>query len=698
MKIVTGNKNKCKSFFILIGFSFLCLTNVAKAQLVVNTALTPQQLVQNILIGTGVTVSNVSFTGSASAIGEFDATNTVLTINSGVLISTGNAVDAVGPNNTGSSGTDLSQAGDALLTAISGNTTFDAAILEFDFVPTSDTVKFNYCFGSEEYLEFVNMGVNDAFGFFISGPNPAGGNYTSQNIALIPGTAIPVTIDDLNNLSNSAYYIDNGDGFTAPYNASNTYIQYDGYTVPLTAIAPVVPCQTYHIRLAIADGGDGVYDSGVFLEANSFTTNSIDVHISYSSQVDTVGIEGCNDVVLGFKIPNPTPVNLPINFTLSGTATNIVDYTITPASLMIPAGSDTATLTISPLFDGIAEGIETVIFDVQTSACSNDTFQLYIYDNDNFNITTSGDTTICDSGTVTLWVNASGGYQPYNYMWNTGDTTTQITVTTNNTTIYYITATEQCGQTVTDTLTVYTYPGTAEASPDTFVCEGITVPLTVNNGSSFLWSTGETSQTINVTPHQTTTYYVTATGTCSGKDTVTVFIQPLPKILLSTTQSILMAGEAAIITATGATLYEWSSAPTDPSLLGQEYFPIITVSPERTTLYTVVGKDTILGCESSNSIRINVEPTLYIPNTFSPNGDNINDNFQVFGLGILSYEIHIFNRWGELVYSSEDINEVWDGTSKGKLLSGDIYVYKIFVSTSTINDKHPYFGKVLLLR
>jgi gliding motility-associated-like protein len=644
------------------------------------------------------TVSNVSFTGATSAIGEFDATNTILAINGGVLISSGNAVDAVGPNNSGSSGTDLNQAGDALLTAIAGVTTFDAAILEFDFIPTSDTVKFNYCFGSEEYLEFVNAGVNDAFGFFISGPNPSGGNYVNHNIALIPGTTTPVTIDDVNNISNSAYYINNGDGSTAPFNGSNTYIQYDGYTVPLTAIAPVIPCQTYHIRLAIADGGDGVWDSGVFLEANSFTTNSIDVHISYTSQVDTVGIEGCNDVVLGFKIPNITPVNLPINFTLSGTATNITDYSLTPSNLVIPAGSDSVTLILSPIFDGITEGVETVIFDVQTSACSNDTFQLYIEDNDNLSITTSGDTTICDSGIVTLWANGSGGYQPFNYLWSTGDTSSQITPISNTTTIYYVTVTEQCGQTLIDTITVFTYDGYAEASPDTFVCEGTTVPLTVNNGSSFIWSTGETTQTINVTPHQTTTYYVTATGTCSGEDTVTVSIQPLPQIFLSTTQSILMAGESATITATGTTIYEWSSSPTDPSLFGQEYFPIITVSPERTTLYTVIGRDTILGCESSNSIRLNVEPTLYIPNSFSPNGDNINDKFQVFGLGILSYEIHIYNRWGELVYYSKDINEVWDGKAKGSILSGDIYIYKIFVSTSTRNNVHPYFGKILLLR
>ncbi len=702
MKIFLQYNDKNRLSFLLFSLFFTLFIPKLQAQLLVNPAPTPQQLVNNTLIGTGVTVSNITYTGSLSAIAEFDATNTVLAIQSGVLLSSGNAVDAVGPNNTGSSGTDLNQSGDVLLTNIAGMSTFDAAVLEFDFVPTSDTIKFNYSFGSEEYLEFVNAGVNDAFGFFISGPNPAGGNYVNHNIALIPGTTTPVTIDNVNNISNSAYYINNGDGSTAPYNSSTQYIQYDGYTVPLTALAPVVPCQQYHIKIAIADGGDGVWDSGVFLEANSFTTNSLNVNITYSTLVDSVAIEGCNDVIVGFKTPTNTPVDLPVNFTLSGTATNNVDYTLTPTNVVIPAGSDTATLTISPLMDGITEGIETIIFDVQTSVCSNDTFTIEIHDNDYLNIVTSPDTTICDSIDVGLWVNASGGYtgggNPYHYQWSTGDTTANIVVAPQTTTTFYVTVTEDCGQSLVDSVTVFAFSGTADVSPDTFICAGETVILEVSTGNSFLWSTGDTTQSISVSPLHTTTYYVTATGACSGYDTVTVTVQPLPIIQVMASQEILIGGETTVITASGADIYLWSSNPNDITLIGQEDNSSITVTPQQTTTYTVVGSDSILGCSTTKSIDIYVEPTFYIPNSFSPNGDGINDHFQVFGSGILDYEIFIFDRWGELIYYSKDMNEHWDGKKDNRIVPEGVYLYKILISTSINKDKFPYYGKITLIR
>src|SRR5690606_19343367 len=124
-----------------------------------------------------------------------------------------------------------------------------AAILEFDFIPTGDSVKFRYSFGSEEYPEYVNAGVNDAFAFFLSGPDPAGGSYTNKNVALIPGTSTPVSIDNVNAGANATYYRSN---------TTNTInCQFDGFTKVLYALEKVVCGQTYHIKIAIADGGDG---------------------------------------------------------------------------------------------------------------------------------------------------------------------------------------------------------------------------------------------------------------------------------------------------------------------------------------------------------------------------------------------------------------------------------------------------------
>ena len=240
---------------------------------------TATYLIDNVLLGGGVIATNHSFQGDPSQIGWFDGSNSNLGIDTGIVLSSGDVADIVGPNDSPGSffigNFDLP--GDPTLdVVIDPAVTNDAAVLEFDFVPTSDTLKFKYVFGSEEYLEYVAT-INDAFGFFLSGPNPAGGMYIDENLALIPGTTDPVSIFNVNDVTNSAYYIDNGDGSTAPQNTDPTVIQFDGFTTPLTAIAAVICGATYHIKLVVADAGDDIIDSGVFLEAGSFFSPPLDV-------------------------------------------------------------------------------------------------------------------------------------------------------------------------------------------------------------------------------------------------------------------------------------------------------------------------------------------------------------------------------------------------------------------------------------
>ena len=258
----------------------LILLNLCYSQLVTNSSNTVAYYVQNVLLGSGVTVSNITFNGlpatsSNPQIGEFNALNTVpfLGIDSGLIIATGDIAVAIGPNNIGSAmlgGGNLGF-GDADLDLLegTGSGTNDAAILEFDFIPTGDTIQFDFVFGSEEYPEFVNGGFNDAFGFFLSGPGIVGPYSNSAiNIALVPGSSVPVTIDNVNSGSNASYYVSNT-GNTGPNS-----VQFDGYTTPITAIGLVQCGIQYHIRIAIADVGDAQYDSGVFLEGGSFSSNN----------------------------------------------------------------------------------------------------------------------------------------------------------------------------------------------------------------------------------------------------------------------------------------------------------------------------------------------------------------------------------------------------------------------------------------
>ncbi len=308
------------------------------AQIQVTDTVTPLQMVEN-FVGSGITFENVSYAGANIARGAFtNADSTNLGFASGIFLTSGAAYIIPGPNGPGScsAGASNGMPGDSLLTAIAGVTTFDASVLEFDFIPILDTIRFKYVFGSEEYHDYVNSTYNDVFGCFISGPNPDGGDYMNKNITIIPDTEIPVSINNVNNgqewtcdvnvngpCTNCEYFVDNMLGTT---------LEYDGLTVVLTAGLRVVPNEGYHIKIAIADAGDGIYDSGVFLEQNSFRSETSAEIFSY--QFDSINNPGLpNDMIgeifggnyygdsIAIKVPfNYDLTNIIASFTLSNGA------------------------------------------------------------------------------------------------------------------------------------------------------------------------------------------------------------------------------------------------------------------------------------------------------------------------------------------------------------------------------------------
>lgn len=239
------------------------------AQIDVTTGYTATELGEK-LVGAGIELVSVTIDCADDAYGLFDCIDCNLGIDSGLVLTTGKATYAEGPNNSGSTSWNNSTGGDPDLNALPGvSTTEDACVLELDIIPNYDTVKFEYVFGSDEYLEWVGTSYNDAFAFWISGPGITG----EVNIALIPGTTFPVTIGNVNDVSYDEFYVDNpssGSATTDPY-----YIDYDGFTTVLTAQHEVTPCEEYHLKLAIGDVGDGTYDSGVFLKAKSLSTNYV---------------------------------------------------------------------------------------------------------------------------------------------------------------------------------------------------------------------------------------------------------------------------------------------------------------------------------------------------------------------------------------------------------------------------------------
>ncbi len=224
-------------FFIIL----LLLAKPSFSQLTIDTTASAQELV-NSIVERGCTVSNIKLKCHPEAIGKFTSASDI-GLEKGILLTTGKAALAIGPNNKSNTSYNLGMAGDLQLDTITGAESYDACAIEFDLIPLYDTLQIKYVFGSEEYPEYIGKSFNDIFGFFISGPGIAG----VKNIGTDP-------------LKNNKDFVNNTNGIN---------IQYDGFTKPLTAIQAVVPCATYHLKIVIADVTDPIFDSGIFIEAGS---------------------------------------------------------------------------------------------------------------------------------------------------------------------------------------------------------------------------------------------------------------------------------------------------------------------------------------------------------------------------------------------------------------------------------------------
>jgi len=259
-----------------------------------NGAYTLQQMLQN-LVGDGVVLKNfsVSKTWSDEAFGYFEDTKSRLGMNKGLLLTTGGITGLCGTNTKPNMSNYAHSTADRNYRYIpnqpefasldlekylgKSQKTFDAVVIEMDIVPTADTLNFNYVFGSEEYDEFVGTAYNDVFAFFISGKGVEG----QVNLAVVPNTDNPVSVNSINNgsnynrtSSNSTYYVSNIDGHLG--------IEYDGLTKLMQIKKAVTPYETYHLKLAIADVSDNSYDSGVLIEGHSIVSYEKSYSVLYN--------------------------------------------------------------------------------------------------------------------------------------------------------------------------------------------------------------------------------------------------------------------------------------------------------------------------------------------------------------------------------------------------------------------------------
>jgi len=518
------------SCFVFAGFN-------SHAQLVVTPGVSTATLLSS-LVGQGMTVSNVSLNCANSAYGTFSNGNTTnMGITNGILLTTGNATSAIGPNNSISTstchGTSFT---DPQLTAIDPLANEDVCILEFDVVPQCNTMQVRFVFGSEEYPEFVNSSFNDAFGFFISGPGPAcqAGFYNNTNVATLPNNVTPVSIDNVNAGNNAAYYINNNGGTT---------IQYDGFTTILTRSISLCPCQTYHWKIAIADAGDCNYDSGVFLDfiscANALTLS--ETHIN-------TGCSGCTGSA---------------NVTLTG-GTGPFSYTWSPA----PGGGQG-----TPNASGLCAGTYTLSVVDALSCSPASTIAVTITSSGTLTLSGSQTNITCNgscTGSATTTIVTGTG--PFTYAWTpsggTGASATGLCAGT-----YTCTVTASGGCTAQQIFTITQPPAIAATQSQTnILCNGLCT------GSAAVVASGGTGvYTYSWAPSGGTG--ATATGLCAGTYTCTIasgsptctitrtftITQP-PALAATQSQTNILCngactGAAAVVPSGGTAPYSYSWAP-----------------------------------------------------------------------------------------------------------------------------------------
>lgn len=432
-------------------------------------SLTIEQYVQDVLLGSGIQATNITFSGCPDQIGYLQNGNSVnLGLDGGIVLASDHAF-SISPNETVflDPFTCPTAGGDPDLLTIANSvppligqsfnvsSINEQAILEFDFVPTGDTLRFRYIFASTEYFGWENSSFNDVFAFFLSGPNitgpydaPAGFPGGAINIAVVPNSdpELPITISSVNSFLNTEYFVDN---------QALAGISADGYTIVLEAVAEVICGETYHIKLAIADGTDTALTSFVLLEEGSFSSNAV-VDVALELNVGgpdaTTLYEDCGEATLVFT---RAPVsNLEVEDMVivewSGTAQMGVDYTAMPDTIVFPIGVNEVVLNIDAFVDGIAEGEETVLMNIlNLGACNGSglvsNFSFFINDFPEPLQVNDVSYEICNGVVQTIVPDITGGYGNFGYTWSTGQNTPTIDVSPSLTTTYFLTVTDTCG-------------------------------------------------------------------------------------------------------------------------------------------------------------------------------------------------------------------------------------------------------------
>lgn len=570
------------------------------------------------LVGQGVTVSNITtnLPATSDIYGSFNGGTAAVGIEKGLLITNGSTANAIGPNVSTSATRNNGLPGYPPLDALGTAPGYDASYITFNITPTSNTINFKYAFASEEYNEFVYSQYNDIFAFFISGPGISG----TKNIALIPGTNIPVAINNVNKgnvlvpataAANPQYYVNNTDQTPsiipqAPDVTRFAELEYDGLTVVINAQVNVIPGSTYTLTLAIEDVGDGNLDSGVFLEGGSIS----------SATSQTITFPPISTKTLGdppFALAATATSGLPVTYTvLSGPAT-VSNNIVTPTGVgMVTIQADQAGNTtyapaqpVTQSFNVVATTISKLIVSPHsTTQPINNTqcFQALVLgqaDQPLPNITVTFTVTgVSAAASGFTGVTNANGIVNFCY-YNTLAGTDKVKATAGNA--------KDSGTIVWTPVAVCNIGLTSTSvQPSCFGIYNGAINLTVSGAVPpvvYAWSNGATTEDISGLKAGTYTVKVTDKNNCTASTTVTLTDPPLLKASFSISPNPTVPGQAPATIfigygpqtvtikgvgwgGTGPITFDWGTYGISNS---------ITVSPKQTTVYTCVVKDS-KGC------------------------------------------------------------------------------------------------------
>ncbi|MET3037297.1 choice-of-anchor L domain-containing protein [Chryseobacterium sp. NRRL B-14859] len=707
----------------------------------VGSTYTAEQLVKNILIngGTNCTTANVTnVTVSPNhAVGNndrfwgyFNKGTATFPFTDGIVLTTGYARQA-GNSYTGLlSGLVGTGSDPDLVTATNPPYDLkDAVALEFDFVPNSTQVKFNYIFASEEYdSNYPCSGYSDAFALLLKKV----GDPTYTNLAVLPNGAGPVSATNI---------VPAGNGFSCgPINAAyfgamnnpHVGINYYGRTVPLTAVADVVPGQTYHFKMVLADARDSGHDSAVFLEGGSF---DIGIKIVDENGVDLPNsINMCDNTPKQLKaqlaaIPGMTFQWYKDNVAIPG-ATNAV-YTanqpgVYTVKVMIPGNQCPGEATIT-----IVGGTSPTVKDATMKLCATPTLNT-------FNLEDAKPLISTTPGAVFRFYTNQADAQAQNNNFITNLTSYNGT---DGQVLYVLVSNGAfCSKIATLTLRKEDTPVAVLNAAKLKICVGESVVLTASGGATYQWSDSSVTTGVRtVSPTQTTTYTVYAIGAqgCKSLQPASVTVEVVPAIVSNLKGGHICEGDQIVLDAGAGPnyTYEWSTGETTQTIsvgTSGEYTVKISngvcsdvyktqvikaIVPEITNVdYNENGTMIITASNPSNgileysidngitwqssnifgniprnkviSIRVRVKYTscvgfiefftFVMKNVITPNGDNINDIIDF--RGVIDYKDFsgvVYDRYGREVFKAEKIRPYWDGYFQGKKLPTSSYWYQV---------------------